>query len=145
PEEIAGQAAEVEDRGSMQDQQQAAPRVGALTLDPKYRGFIHVPNTPVLIKFNAKPRVDLTIDNRNSGDDNRFATAKIPVQGDPAKGGGDVFNINAKGSQLRIDARAPEIPGSPRFYYENDFFGSGGGEFPYRLRHLYGQFYNIVV
>ena len=145
PSEVVGKASQVPDRGSMQDQQQAAPRPGALTLDPKYRGFIQVPNTPVLIKFNAKPRVDLTIDNRNAGDDNRFVTAKIPVDGDPAKGGGPVFNINGKGSQLRIDARAPEIPGSPRFYYENDFYGSGGGEFPYRVRHLYGQFYNVIV
>jgi hypothetical protein len=145
PKEVVGKATEVEDRGSMQDQQQAAPRPGALTLDPKYQGFITVPSTPVMIKFNAKPRTDLTIDNRNSGDDNRFVTAKIPVQGDPAKGGGNVFNINAKASQLRIDVRAPDVPGSPRFYYENDFFGSGGGEFPYRLRHLYGQIYNVIV
>ena len=145
PKEVVGEPSAVADRGSMQDQQQAAPRPGTLTLDPKYRGFMQVPNTPVLIKFNAKPRVDLTIDNRNAGDDNRFVTAKIPVDGDPAKGGGPVFNINAKGSQLRIDVRAPEIPGSPRFYYENDFYGSGGGEFPYRVRHLYGQFYNVIV
>jgi hypothetical protein len=145
PAEVVGRAAPVQDRGSMQDQQQAAPRPGALTLDPKYRGFIEVPHTPVLIKFNAKPRVDLTIDNRNAGDDNRFITAKIPVDGDLAKGGGPVFNINAKGSQLRIDVRAPEVAGSPRFYYENDFYGSGGGEFPYRVRHLYGQIYNIIV
>jgi hypothetical protein len=145
PAEVAGKASEVRDRESMQDQQQAAPRPGLLTLDPKYRGFINVPNTPVLIKFNAKPRADLTIDNRNSGNDNRFVTAEIPVDGDPAKGGGDVFNINAKGSQLRIDVRAPDVPGSPRFYYENDFYGSGGGEFPYRIRHLYGQIYNVIV
>lgn len=145
PAEVVGQAAPVKDRGSMQDQQQAAPRPGALTLDPKYRGFIPVPHTPVLIKFNAKPRVDLTLDNRNAGDDNRFITAMIPVDGDPAKGGGDVFNINAKASQLRIDVRAPDLPGNPRFYYENDFYGSGGGEFPYRVRHLYGQIYNVIV
>jgi hypothetical protein len=145
PAEVVGQAAQVQDRGSMQDQQQAAPRPGALTLDPKYRGFIPVPHTPVLIKFNAKPRVDLTLDHRNAGDDNRFVTAKIPVDGDPAKNGGDVFNINAKGSQLRIDVRAPEVAGNPRFYYENDFYGSGGGEFPYRVRHLYGQIYNVIV
>jgi hypothetical protein len=69
------------------------------------------------------------------------ATAKIPVEGDPSKGGKPVFNINAKGSQLRIDVRAPEIAGAPRFYYENDFYGSGGGEFPYRIRQFYGQIY----
>jgi hypothetical protein len=99
----------------------------------------------VLIKFNAKPRTDVTFDTENAGDDNRFITAKLPVTGQSDKGGDPRFNINAKGSQLRIDVRAPEIAGKPRFYYENDFYGSGGGEFPYRIRHLYGQYYNIIV
>jgi hypothetical protein len=98
-----------------------------------------------MIKFNAKPRVDLTMDNRNSGDDNRFITAKIPVSTDAAHGGGSVFNINAKGSQLSVDVQAPEVEGSPRFYYQNDFYGSGPGEFPYRVRQLYGKIYNVVV
>jgi hypothetical protein len=142
---VTGEVAEVKDRKSLDNQQEAAPRPGDLTLDPKYRGFTRIPNTKVLIKFNAKPRVDMTIDPSNTGDDNRFVTAKIPVTGQPGGGGGSQFNINAKGSQLKIDVRAPEIPGSPRFYYENDFYGSGGGEFPYRIRHLYGQYYNIIV
>ncbi len=140
-----GPASQVEPRGAFNDQQQAAPRPDALTLDPKYRGFIRIPNTDVLLKFNAKPRADMTYDTQNAGDDNRFITAKIPVGGDPAKGGKPVFNINAKGSQLRLDVRAPEIAGSPRIYYENDFYGSGGGEFPYRVRHLYGEIYNLIV
>lgn len=143
--EITGPASEVTERGTLKDEQQAAPRPDDLTLDPKYRGFIRIPNTKVLMRFNAKPRADMTYDTQNAGDDNRFITAKIPVGGDPAQGGKPVFNINAKGSQLRLDVRAPEISGSPRFYYENDFYGSGGGEFPYRIRHLYGQIYNIVV
>lgn len=135
----------VTERGAFNDQQQAAPRPDDLTLDPKYRGFLKIPNTKVMIKFNAKPRVDMTYDSQNAGDDNRFITSRIPVDGDPDKGGKPVFNVNAKGSQLRIDVRAPEIAGSPRFYYENDFYGSGGGEFPYRVRHLYGQIYNVIV
>ena len=60
-----------------------------------------------------------------------------PVDGDFFKGGGNQFNVNAKGSQLSLDVRAPELPGSPRFYYQNDFFGSGGGELPFRVRQLY--------
>ena len=143
--EVTSPASPVTERGSLKDEQQAAPRPDDLTLDPKYRGFARIPNTKVMIKFNAKPRVDMTYDNQNAGDDNRFITAKIPVEGDPTKNGKPVFNINAKGSQLRLDVRAPEIPGSPRFYYENDFYGSGGGEFPYRIRHLYGQIYNVIV
>jgi hypothetical protein len=139
------QASPIESRDNLRNEQQPAPRPGNQTLDPKFIGFIPIPNTPVLIKFNAKPRVDLTVDTQNSGDNNRFITAKIPVSNDPAHGGGDQFNINAKGSQLSIDVRAPDVIGSPRFYYQNDFFGAGPGEFPYRIRQLYGQVYNIIV
>ena len=142
---VEGHASEVQARQAMDDQQEAAPRPNDLTLDPKYRGFIPVPNTPILIKFNAKPRVDFTNDPQNTGNNDRFVTAQIPVEGDFFKGGGNQFNANAKGSQLSIDVRAPELPGSPRFYYQNDFFGSGGGELPFRVRQLYGQIYNVVL
>jgi len=142
---IEGHASQVTDRPAMNDQQEAAPRPNDLTLDPKYRGFIPVPNTPVLIKFNAKPRLDFTDDPQNTGNEDRFVTATIPVEGDPFKGGGNQFNANAKGSQLSIDVRAPEIDGSPRFFYQNDFFGGGGGELPIRVRQLYGEIYNLVI
>jgi hypothetical protein len=89
--------------------------------------------------------VDFTYDTGNAGDDNRFITAKIPVTGDPTKGGGPVFNANGKGSQPIVDVRAPDVAGSPRFYYQNDFFGSGTSEFNYRLQHLYGSIYNVTV
>jgi hypothetical protein len=145
PVTIEGRASEVVDRPAMDDQQEAAPRPNDLTLDPKYRGFIAIPNTPVLVKFNAKPRVDFTDDPQNTGNPDRFVTATIPVEGDFFKNGGNQFNVNAKGSQLSIDARAPEVDGSPRFYYQNDFFGSGGGELPFRVRQLYGQIYNVVL
>ena len=136
---------QVTQRPAVNDQQEAAPRPNDLTLDPKYRGFVPIPNTPVLIKFNAKPRVDITDDPKNTGNEDRFVTATIPVEGDPLKGGGNQFNINAKGSQISIDVRAPEIPGSPRFYFQNDFFGGSGGEFPFRVRHLYGEIYNFII
>lgn len=142
---IQGRASEIKDRPALDDQQEAAPRPNDLTLDPKYRGFVPIPNTPVLIKFNAKPRVDFTDDPQNTGNPDRFVTAQIPVDGDFFQGGGNQFNVNAKGSQLSIDVRAPELPGSPRFYYQNDFFGSGGGELPFRVRQLYGQIYNVVL
>ena len=142
---IEGHASEVKQRPALDNQQEAAPRPNDLTLDPKYRGFVPIPNTPVLIKFNAKPRVDFTDDPQNTGNNDRFVTAQIPVDGDFFQGGGNQFNVNAKGSQLSIDVRAPELPGSPRFYYQNDFFGSGGGELPFRVRQLYGQIYNVVL
>jgi len=69
---IEGRASEIKDRPAMDDQQVAAPRPNDLTLDPKYRGFVPIPNTPVLIKFNAKPRVDFTDDPQNTGNPDRF-------------------------------------------------------------------------
>ena len=41
-------------RDTINDYQEGAPRPNDLTLDPNYRGFIPIPNTPAFIKFNAK-------------------------------------------------------------------------------------------
>jgi len=142
---VEGVPSPITDRHAFDNQQTAAPRPGGETLEPKYLGYFPIPNTKVIMKFNAKPRVDMTWDNQNSGDDSRFITARIPVDGDPSKGGGARFNINAKGSQFRIDVRAPEVAGNPRFYFQNDFFGSGGGDLNLRIQHIYGQIYNIIV
>jgi DcaP outer membrane protein len=142
---IEGRPSQIKDRPALNDEQEPAPRPNDLTLDPKYRGFVPIPNTPVLIKFNAKPRVDFTDDPQNTGNPDRFVTAQIPVDGDFNKGEGNQFNVNARGSQLSLDVRAPELPGSPRFYYQNDFFGSGSGTLNYRVRQLYGQIYNVVL
>jgi hypothetical protein len=145
PVTIEGHTSEVTQRPAINDQQEAAPRPNDLTLDPKYRGFVPIPNTQVLIKFNAKPHLDFTDDPQNTGNPDRFVTAQIPVEGDFFKGGGNQFNANAKGSQLSIDVRAPLVDGNPRFYFQNDFYGSSGGEFPFRVRQLYGEIYNFIL
>lgn len=144
---IVGHPSPVTSRDSLNDQQGPAPRPGNETLDPKYRGFFPIPNTPVIVMFNAKPRVDMMEDNRNSGNGDRFVTATIPVNGEPGNGygGGAQFNMNAKGSQLKVDVRAPDLPGNLRFYYQNDFYGSGSAAMNYRLQQLYGEFYNITA
>jgi hypothetical protein len=143
---MIGNQTPVTDRGALNDQQEGAPRRKDYTLDPTYRGFIPVPNTPVLVKFNAKPRVDVTSDSRNSGNPDRFVTAQIPVEGQPAFGGSEQFNINARGSSLSVDVRAPDMPGDLRFYYNNDFFGGGNsGGMQFRIKQLYGQFFNVTA
>lgn len=127
------------------DKQLPPVSLSSPALDPKFKGFVPVPNTPVIFKINAKPRVDVTVDNQNSGDDDRFVTARIPVKGSPEYGGGMRSNINSKGSQLSLDARAPSVDGSPRFYFQNDFFGSGSNEYNFRVRQLYAQYYNFTL
>ena len=140
-----GEKSEVTYRDALNDQQEAASRPKDFTLDPTYRGFVPVPNTPVLIKFNAKPHLDMTSDNKNAGNQNRFVPAMFPLTTDPTYGGGEQFHANANASQLKLDVRAPELPGNFRFFYQNDFFGSGSdtGDMKYRVQHLYGEFYNF--
>ena len=136
-----GKASQIELRPSLNDQQEAASRPKDLTLDPQYKGFIPVPNTAVLMKINAKPHVDATYDNMNPGNQNRFVPAVFPLEGSAGYGGDGQFHMNANATQIRVDVRAPEMPGNFRFYYQNDFFGSGSdqGDMKYRVQHLYGQ------
>jgi hypothetical protein len=143
--EQIGQQSQVTYRGALNDQQEAAARPKDYTLDPTYQGFIPIPNTPALIKFNAKPHVDMTSDNKNAGNQNRFVPAVFPLKGDPDYGGGEQFHMNANATQLRVDVRAPELGGDFRFYYQNDFFGSGSdtGDMKYRVQHLYGEIYGF--
>jgi hypothetical protein len=143
--EEVGHRSPVTDRGAMDDKQEAASRPKDFTLDPKYQGFIPIPNTPVLLKFNAKPHLDMTSDNRNAGNQNRFVPAVFPLEGSANYGGGEQFHVNANATQLRLDVRAPELPGNFRFYYQNDFFGSGSdtGDMKYRVQHLYGQLFGF--
>lgn len=145
PEQVASRKSAVEDRRTFDDKQEAAARPDDYTLDPTYRGFIPVPNTPFMIKFNPKPHLDATADSGTMGDNFRFVTAKIPVEGDPDRNDGEQFNLNGNGTQLRVDIRAPGEPGNFRFYYQNDFFGDGEKDFRYRLQHIYGQYFNIVA
>jgi hypothetical protein len=143
--EKVGEQSPITYRGAMNDQQEAASRPKDFTLDPKFQGFIPIPNTPALIKFNAKPHVDMTSDNQNAGNQNRFVPAKFPLKGAADYGGGEEFHMNANATQLRLDVRAPELGGNFRFYYQNDFFGSGSdtGDMKYRVQHLYGEIYGF--
>jgi hypothetical protein len=140
-----GQTSPVANRGAMNDQQEAASRPKDFTLDSQYRGFFPIPNTAALIKINAKPHVDMTYDNMNAGNQNRFVPAVFPLEGSPNYGGDGQFHMNANASQIRVDVRAPEMEGNFRFYYQNDFFGSGSdtGYMKYRVQHLYGQLHGF--
>jgi hypothetical protein len=140
-----GPQSPIRDRDGLYDRQVAAARLDDLTLDPDYRGFIVVPNTGMIMRFNAKPRLDANWDNRNAGNGDRFVPALIPVRGEPNYGGGSQFSLNSNGTQLSIDVRAPHSPGNFRFYYQNDFYNEIDKDMKYRLQHAYGQYYNIVA
>jgi len=143
---VPPKTSQVTSHETFRDYQEGAQRPGNETLDPKFRGFMPIPNTPAFIRFNAKVKVDMTDDTQNSGNPDRFVTAQIPVEGETTHGQGNHFNVNARGSALSVDVRAPDFPGNPRFYYNNDFFGGGTGvQMGYRVKQLWGQYYNFTT
>jgi len=139
----AGPQSPVTYRDNMRDWQTAAARLDDLTLDPNYEGFMPVLNTPIMIRFNAHPRVDVTWQSKDANPD-RFVTAQIPVTGEPEYDSRAITNLNSKGSQLSFQAIWPGAPGNPRFVYLNDFFGSGSKEYEFRVQQLYAEYYNFV-
>jgi hypothetical protein len=135
----------VENRATFDDHQEAAARPEEYLLDPQYRGFIPIPRTAFMVKFNPKPRLDLMWTTRNPGDSRyRFAPALFPIENTPAYDAGSQFDASANGSQIRVDLRAPPLGGNFRLYYQNDFFGDDTRHMRYRLQHLYGQFHGVV-
>ena len=135
----------VENRGTLEDRQEAAARPGDYVLDPQYRGFVPIPQTVFMVKFNPKPRVDLNWNSRNPGDGKyRFVPARFPIEGTPDFDAGSQFDMSANGSQIRVDMRAPIMDGNFRLYYQNDFTGDDTSHMEYRLQHFYGQAYGFV-
>jgi hypothetical protein len=135
----------VDDRQTFDDHQEAAARPEDYVLDPEYRGFIPIPRTAFMVKFNPKPRLDLMETLRNPGNSRyRFAPALFPIENTTAFDAGSQFDATANGSQIRVDLRAPPLGGNLRLYYQNDFFGSDTSHMQYRLQHLYGQFHGVV-
>lgn len=139
-----GNKSPVRHRKTMNDQQGAMSRPLDHTVDPEYRGFFAIPNTPAIIQLNAKPRIDMTYDSKNAGSKSRFIPAKFPLAGDPQAGGSGQFNTNANGTTLLADVRTPDQPGNFRFYYQNDFFGQED-KMEYRLNHVYGQYFGLKI
>ena len=135
----------VANRNNFDDRQDAAARPGDYVLDPAFRGYIPIPRTIFMLKFNPKPRLDMMFTTKNPGDARyRFITAKLPLESSPTFGG-EQFNGTANGSQIRVDMRAPSMPGNFRLYYQNDFFGSNSSQMQYRLQHFFGQYYGLVA
>lgn len=110
------------------------------------RGWLPLPRTGIQIRFNVKPRLDITMDTRDSGNPDRFVTALIPVKDSPDYNSTAHFNINTRGSQISFDARPLDPQKKFRLYYENDFYDGGvGAGMDIRIRQLYVQFHRFTA
>jgi hypothetical protein len=145
PAPVAGSL--VPDEDTVGDQQAGAPRPDNAPLDPELKGFIPIPGTVSMFKFGGYARVDSNYDFANNGNRNWWVPSSIPVPGESGSEGGPVYTLQAKATRLSLEFRRPlDSSDKLRIYYENDFFGDSSSQsMTYRLRHFYGQAWNLLV
>jgi len=134
-------------RNTFIDDQWPAPRVNNFPIDPSLKGFLQIPGTSTIIKLGGYARLDVIADDSNNGNPNEFIPSSFPVPGQTGAGGPSRSQVEAKASRVTFELRRPiGESNNLRIYYENDFFGdSSSGTMTYRLRHFYGQAWNVLV
>lgn len=133
-------------RQSLSEDPTAASRVDneASPTDPDLAGFFAVPGTQAAIRIGGYAKVDAQYDRGNIASRDQFVPSAIVVDG-TRPGGGD-FNLNARQTRFSLEVRRPTIFGHDmRFYFENDFYGGGDGQYQFRLRQAYGQLGNTYA
>lgn len=137
----------IPDYDTFTDQQPAAPRPDNKPIDPALKGFLPLPGTQTMIRFGGSARLDAIYDVEDNGNPNQFIPSTIPVAGQPDADTGGRSALHAKGTRISFEARRPAgDTGSLRIYNENDFFNdSTSPNMSFRVRHFYGQAWNLLV
>lgn len=143
--EISGEPAlspALTERQTVSDNPYGVARVDNAPLDPKMRGFFSLPGTRTIMRIGGYSKLDAIHDFRPAGNPDWFVTSSIPIE--PVA---DAHNteIHVRQTRLNLELRRPASGGGDlRFFYENDFTGSGGQR-AYNLRHAYGQWKNLLA
>jgi hypothetical protein len=143
----AREQSQTRNRNTFLDDQWPAPRVNNAPIDPTLKGFIPIPGTSTIIRFGGSARLDVIADDSNNGNPNEFIPSSFPVPGQPGAGGPSRSQVQAHGSRINFELRRPVgEDNSLRVYFENDFFGDASSDTPtWRLRHFYGQAWNVLA
>ena len=112
--------------------------------DPNLKGFLQIPGTQTLIRLGGYAKLDAIYDTSAIGTPDQFVTAAIPVPR-PHDNSGN-FTLQARQTRLSLEVRRTTMfDESMRFYFENDFYGGGPGEYQFRVRQAYGQLGNTYA
>jgi hypothetical protein len=130
---------------SVSEDQDSASRIDneAPPTDPALQGFIQIPGTQTIARIGGYAKLDAIYDTRSIGTPDVFVPAAIPV---PASRDSGSFNLQARQTRFSLDIRHPSLfDQTLRFYFENDFYGGGNGQYGFRLRQAYGQLGNTYA
>lgn len=119
----------------------AAARFDNVPLDPKYKGFFHLPGTQTILKIGGYFKTDFIYDLKPAGNTDSFIPSSIPI---PSVVGVNNATVSIRPTRLSLDFRVPSTRlGDVRFYLEGDLFGTNATT-P-RLRHAYAQVRNVLI
>ena len=119
----------------------AAARFDNVPLDPKYKGFFHLPGTQTILKIGGYFKTDFIYDFKPAGSAESFIPSSIPI---PTVVGVNNSTVSVRPTRLSLDFRIPSTQlGDVRFYVEGDLFGTNATT-P-RLRHAYAQVKNVLI
>jgi hypothetical protein len=111
--------------------------------DPTLKGFVRIPGTDTIARIGGYAKLDMIYDTRDTGSPDAFVPASIPVPATRDRGN---FNLQARQTRFSLDIRHPTVfDETLRFYFENDFYGGGNGQYGFRLRQAYGQLGNTYA
>jgi len=130
---------------SVSEDQDSASRIDneAPPTDPTLQGFVRIPGTETIARIGGYAKLDMIYDTRSMGSPDAFATATIPIPATRDRGN---FNLQARQTRFSLDIRRPTVFDEIlRFYFENDFYGGGSGQYGFRLRQAYGQLGNTYA
>jgi hypothetical protein len=135
----------IRNREAPSGEQEAAPRPDNAPLTGTLTGFIAFPGTTILFKPGGLARLQLVYTSKAVGEQDKWVTSSIPVEGQSGYDTNEQFNANANQSRVNLDIRATTPFGPLRVYYENDFSGTSGQSFDYHIRDFYVQVANFFV
>jgi outer membrane murein-binding lipoprotein Lpp len=119
----------------------AAARFDNIPLDPKYKGFFHLPGTQTILKIGGYFKTDFIYDLKPAGNTDSFIPSSIPI---PSVVGVNNATVSIRPTRLNLDFRIPTTQlGDVRFFLEGDLFGTNATT-P-RLRHAYAQVRNVLI
>jgi DcaP outer membrane protein len=119
----------------------AAARFDNVPLDPKYKGYFHLPGTQTLLKIGGYFKTDFIYDLKPAGNTDSFIPSSIPV---PNVVEVNNATVSVRPTRLNLDFRIPSSKiGDVRFFVEADLFGTNATT-P-RLRHAYAQAKNFLI
>lgn len=128
----------------------SAPRTDNAPLDPKLKGFMHIPDSSTVFKIGGYAKLDMISDLNPVGNSEQFITSSIPTS-EPDKSRTGQFTITAKQTRVNVDVRRNTEQGDVRMFFESDLYAYSPSDFSrdnryqLRIRHAFGQLGNFRV